>query len=175
MRDRAAQRIVVVVLLRRAAGIGHHAHGAQVVREEVVVGVVRQGHVSAVEQQARAGAVLQHQVPGVVRRGRRPGCRPCLAELRAVSGVAVVDHRAAAERDRLRQAQHVPGDRGDALAAVGSHPAGSIVAVAIRVIGPVGETEIRAVRRRARVLDGRHLIAAVSVREGVDQAIELQI
>ena len=107
LRDRPAEGIVVVVLLRRAAGRCHHAHGAQVVCEEVVIGVVRQGHVSAVEQQARAGAVLQHQVPGVVRRGCRTGCRPCLAELRAIGGVAVVDHRPAAEGHQGQSTQVV--------------------------------------------------------------------
>ncbi len=171
LRDGAAQRVVVVVLLGRPACAGNDADGAQVVREEVVIGVVRQGHVSAVEQQARARAVLQHQVSGVIRRGRCTGCRPCLAELRSIRGIAVVDHRPAAEGHGLGQAQDVPGDGRDALAGVGGYASGSIVAVAIRVIGSVGETEIRAVCRRPRVLDGCHLVAAVGVGEVVDQAV----
>ena len=151
----------MVVLLRSAAGVGHDAHRTQMIRQEEMISAVGHRHVASVEQQARARAVLQHQVPGVVRRGCRTGCRPCLAELRAIGGVAVVDHRPAAEGHRLRQAQHVPGDRADPLAGVGSQPAGGVVGVRVGVVGPVGETEIRAVRGGTGVLDGGRLVAAV--------------
>lgn len=91
----------MVVLLGRAAGVGHDPNGAQVVRDEEMIRAVGHRHVAPVEEQPGARAVLQRQVPGVVRRGCRTGCRPCLAELRAIGGVAVVDHRPAAERHRL--------------------------------------------------------------------------
>ena len=171
LRNRTAQRVVVVVLLYRAARVGHDSDGAQMISQEEMVSAVRHRHIAPVEQQPGPRAVLQHQVPGVVRRGCRTGCRPCLAELRSICGIAVVDHRAAAERHRLRQAQHIPGDRRDPLAGVGRHPAGGVVGEGVAGVRAVREAEVGAVSRTAGVFDGSHFVAAV----GIDQVIDLAI
>ena len=110
--ERSAEGIVVVVLLGRAAGVGHDPNGAQMVRDEEVVAAVRHGDIAPVKEQAGARAVLQHQIPGVVGGGRGAGDRPGLAQLRAVGGVGVADRGAVGEGHGLGQAQDIPGDGG---------------------------------------------------------------
>lgn len=90
----------MVVLLCRAARVGHDSDGAQMICDEEMVSAVRHGHIAPVKQQPGPRAVLQHQVPGVVGGGRGAGDRPGLAQLRAIGSVAVVDNSAAAEGHR---------------------------------------------------------------------------
>ena len=71
LRDQTTQRVVVVVLLRRAARAGHDSDGAQMISQEEMVSAIRHRHIAPVKQQSGPRTVLQDQITGVIRQGRR--------------------------------------------------------------------------------------------------------